>query len=93
MQHQAMHGLYHANASIRGLLKSGLGRMGLLQKQPHPADHKVVILFVVGGISMAEVRCVQQAISAHQGGSTSVQQILIGGTVLARASDVYQNGF
>lgn len=43
----------HAGAtSLSGLLRSGLGRFGL-QAGPKPSDCSTVILFVVGGISVA----------------------------------------
>lgn len=92
LQHQPIPGLYHASASLRGLLKSGLGRIGLLQpKQPHPSDHRRVIVFVLGGICMAELRSVQQAISNMQPVDGSVMQVLAGGTALTAPLDVYRN--
>ena len=92
LQHRPIPGLYHASASLRGLLKSGLGRIGLLQpKQPHPSDHKTVIVFVLGGICMAELRSIQQAVSNMQAVDASVTQVLAGGTALTRSLDVYCN--
>lgn len=94
LQHQHIPGLYHASASLRGLLKSGLGRIGLLQpKQPHPADHKTVIVFVLGGICMAELRAVQQTVSSVQGADGLPVQMLAGGTTLTRPADIYSNLF
>ncbi|KAL3161558.1 hypothetical protein ABBQ32_010425 [Trebouxia sp. C0010 RCD-2024] len=90
LRKQNISGLYHATASIRSLLKSGLGRFGL-QKQPHPADNAVVILFVVGGISMLELREVQQAVDNQTSQGGKLPQLLTGGTVLLRPSDLYQN--
>ena len=94
LQHQPIPSLYHASASLRGLLKSGLGRIGLLQpKQPHPADHKTLILFVLGGISMAEMRGVQQTVSSVQASDGLSAQVMAGGTALTRPGDVYHNLF
>ena len=90
MRKQAIPGLYHATASIRSLLKSGLGRFGL-QKQPHPADNAVVILFVVGGISMLELREVQQELDIHMSHGGKLPQLLTGGTFLLRSRDLYHN--
>jgi len=87
---QIIPGLHHATASLRGLFKSGLGRFGL-QKQPHPADHSVVILFVVGGVSMLELREVHLEIDSRQGLGGKLPQILAGGTVLLRPTDLYHN--
>lgn len=94
LQHQPIPSLYHASASLRGLLKSGLGRIGLLQpKQPHPADHKTVIVFVLGGISMAEMQGVQQTVSSFQASDGPSAQVMAGGTALTRPGDVYHNLF
>ncbi|KAL3161673.1 hypothetical protein ABBQ38_008774 [Trebouxia sp. C0009 RCD-2024] len=90
LRRQNILGLYHATASIRSLLKSGLGRFGL-QKQPHPADNTVVILFVVGGISMLELREVQQAVDNQTSQGGKLPQLLTGGTVLLRPRDLYRN--
>ncbi|DBA79608.1 TPA: hypothetical protein ACH3X1_008295 [Trebouxia sp. C0004] len=90
VKRQVIPGLHHATASLRGLLKSGLGRFGL-QKQPHPADHSVVILFVVGGVSMLELREVHLEIISQQGLGDKLPQILAGGTVLLRPRDLYHN--
>ncbi len=47
----------HAGAtSLSGLLRCGLGRFGL-QAGPKPSDCSTVILFVVGGISLAGGQC------------------------------------
>ena len=74
------------------MLKSGLGRIGLLQpKQPHPADHKTVIVFILGGIGMAEIRAVQQAVSVVQTADGSAMQVMAGGTVLTRPADMCHN--
>ena len=92
MRKQPLPGLYHATASIRSLLKSGLGHFGL-QKQPHPADNAVVILFVVGGVSMLELREVQQELDMQMSHGGKLPQLLTGGTVLLRPRDLYRNLF
>lgn len=90
LKRQTIPGLHHATASLRGLFKSGLGRFGL-QKQPHPADNPVIILFVVGGVSMQELREVHTEINSQQGLGGKLPQILAGGTVLLRPRDLYHN--
>lgn len=90
LKRQAIPGLYHATASLRGLLKSGLGRFGL-QKQPHPADHSVVMLFVIGGVSMMELREVHEEVDSQHNRGGKCPQILTGGTVLLRPRDLHQN--
>ena len=56
-------GLKHANTSIAGLLKSSLGRFGL-QKQPRPGEYPLVVLFVIGGVSIAEIHEVLACVDA-----------------------------
>ena len=53
-------GLQHVTDSLSGLLKSGLSRFGLqFEAPPQPSEHPLVIVFVVGGISMREIRDIQ----------------------------------
>lgn len=75
----------------RGLLKSGLGRFGLVQqKQPQPGDHNTIIIFVVGGISMADIREVRhithERVSAQPGRLPI--KVFLGGTSLMSPQDV-----
>ena len=90
LKRQPIPGLYHATASLRGLLRGGFGRLGL-QKQPHPADNPVVLLFVVGGVSMLELREVCQEIDSQQSPDGKQIQLLIGSAALLRPDDLYQN--
>ncbi len=76
--------------ACRGLLKSGLGRFGLVQKQPQPGDHSTVIIFVVGGISVADLREVRHVVAEKitgQPGRASVK-VLVGGTALMSPHDI-----
>ncbi|EIE22710.1 hypothetical protein COCSUDRAFT_42345 [Coccomyxa subellipsoidea C-169] len=82
--------MQHNSASLGGLLKSGLGRFGLVQKQPQPGDHSTVIIFVVGGISVADLREVRHVVAEKvtgQPGRASVK-VLVGGTALMSPHDV-----
>lgn len=60
-------GLTQANTSLAGLLKSGLGRLGL-QKEHHPGEYGTVMVFVLGGISAVEIHealaCVDAKLAA-----------------------------
>lgn len=57
---QAVPELQHVTDSLGGLLLSGLGRFGLrFEAPPQPWEHSLVIVFVVGGISMREIRELQ----------------------------------
>ena len=51
----------------------------------------MVILFVVGGVSMLELREVHLEIDRQQGLGGKLPQILAGGTVLLRPRDLYHN--
>ena len=55
-----MPGLRHVTDSLSGLFKSGLSRFGLqLEAPPQPAEHPLVVVFVVGDISVREIRDLQ----------------------------------
>ncbi len=75
-----------------GLLKSGLGRLGIGQSAALPAQHSTIIIFVLGGISMADVRAVRQEVlnQASSGGPLEAKQapaVYVGGTHLLTAQD------
>lgn len=82
--------------SLAGLLRSGLGR-GLgrfgLQAGPKPSDCATVILFVLGGISLAELHDIQQAVderaaAASAGPPPPPPRILVGATALLQPGDL-----
>ena len=76
-----------------GILKSGLGRLGIGQTPALPGTHSVIVLFVVGGISMSELRAVKQAAQTLGGSGTQSMttaqrqspRIVVSGTVLLTA--------
>jgi hypothetical protein len=76
----------------RGLLKSGLGRFGLVQKQPQPGDHSTVIIFVVGGMSVADLREVRHVVEEKVSGLAGKASInvLVGGTALVAPQDIVE---
>jgi hypothetical protein len=73
----------------RGLLQSGLGRFGLVNmKQPQPGDYATVLVFVVGGVSLADLREARQTIDDTNGGEGGRStRILVGGTTLLAPAD------
>ena len=73
----------------RGLLQSGLGRFGLVQKQPQPGDYATVIVFVVGGMSLADLREVRLAVDGNNGN----RRIMLGGTSLLSPHQVVDSLF
>ncbi|PRW45607.1 sec1 family domain-containing MIP3 [Chlorella sorokiniana] len=95
----------HAGAtSLSGLLRSGLGRLGV-KAGPKPSDRSTVIVFVLGGVSLAELHEIQQAVderaarassqidgggssSGPQGASQAPPRIIVGGTALLQPRDL-----
>ena len=73
-----------------GLLQSGLGRLGIGQSMPLPGQHSTIIFFMLGGISMAEVRAVRQEVLKHASNSVPLKakrlpSVYVGGTHLLTA--------
>lgn len=72
----------------RGLLTTGLGRIGLGAKKapPQPHDYRTVFIFVVGGVSMADLRSMGEMLQA--GGQAGGVRFVLGGTGLVGPGDV-----
>ncbi|XP_024518035.1 sec1 family domain-containing protein MIP3 [Selaginella moellendorffii] len=68
-------GLKHHSSTVGRFLKSGLGRFGLGQAKHKLSDHKVLLVFVIGGFNAVEVREAR----ALQG---DFDELLMGGTTL-----------
>lgn len=86
----------------RGLLTTGLGRMGFGAKRaaPQPYDYRNIIIFVVGGVSMGELRALSEqlqqappALSALSGGFNDKPRFWVGGTTLVGPADVCRGVF
>lgn len=82
-------GLKHMSSSLTGLLKTGLGRIGL--QQHHPGDYEIVILFVVGGLGMNEISGVSCEVDSLLAESQTIERklpsVLVGGSVLLQPTD------
>jgi hypothetical protein len=98
-------GLTHSSTSLAGLLKSGLGRIGL-QRQPRPSDYPTVLLFVIGGVSLSEIHQVlawadSEAARAQNTASgvgeiepasiKSVPRVLVGGSTLVFPPEILRS--
>ncbi len=70
---------------FRNMINTGLGRFGLKQKQPMPFDHDTVIIFFLGGISVAELRAMNKSVSRL---SDQSMTFLCGGSSLLSPDDV-----
>ena len=84
--------LTHVPSSLGGLLKSSFGLLGL-QSRPKPGDAPLVLLFVVGGLSAAELRDAREAAAIANASATGAGdgprvELLLGGTCLLSATDL-----
>lgn len=80
----------------RALLTSGLGRFGIgAKKAPQPHNYSTVIIFVVGGISMAELRSMadHMADAGFDAGQPQRPRFMLGGTALVSPQDICQQVF
>lgn len=78
------------NASlVAGLLHKGLGRLGFggvsTPVRSHISEYSSVLIFIVGGISPAEVREIRQELEEHKFGHKPT--VLLGGTTWLTAAD------
>ncbi|XP_021566223.1 sec1 family domain-containing protein 2-like [Carlito syrichta] len=73
----------HMSAGLTDLLKTGFS-MFLKVSRPHPSDHPVLILFVVGGVTVSEARMVKDLVAALKPGT----QVTVLSTRLLRPLDV-----
>lgn len=76
--------LKRANSILGGLFKMGLGNFGF-QNPSKPGDHPVVIIFVVGGVTLVEIKQIIEEVKSQ---SPWKPQILLGGTFLLSSSQV-----
>lgn len=67
------------------MINTGLGRFGLKQKQPMPFDHDRLIIFVVGGVSLAEMREMSSIVSSAGDNSFT---FYCGGSCLLSPGDI-----
>jgi len=58
----------------------------------HPSDYDAVVVFVVGGISSAEVRELRQELEQHRYGRVR-PALVVGGTALVGPADVVRHVF
>lgn len=73
----------HMSGGLTDLLKTGFS-MFMKVSRPHPSDHPVLFLFLVGGVTPSELRLIKEAVSAHK----PATQVLVLATRLLRPTDV-----
>uniref|UniRef100_A0AAZ3SBC8 Sec1 family domain containing 2 n=1 Tax=Oncorhynchus tshawytscha TaxID=74940 RepID=A0AAZ3SBC8_ONCTS len=71
----------HMSGGLTGLLKTGIS---MFMNRPHPSDHGLLFLFLVGGVTPSELRLIRKVVSAHKPGT----QVLVLSTRLLRPTDV-----
>ncbi|XP_055042841.2 sec1 family domain-containing protein 2 isoform X1 [Misgurnus anguillicaudatus] len=73
----------HMSGGLTDLLKTGFS-MFMKVNRPHPGDHPLLFLFLVGGVTPSELRLIREVVSSHKSGT----QVLVMSTRLLRPSDV-----
>ncbi|XP_062306912.1 sec1 family domain-containing protein 2-like [Osmerus eperlanus] len=73
----------HMSGGLTDLLKTGFS-MFMKVSRPHPSDHALLLLFLVGGVTPSELRLVREVVAAHKPGT----QVLVLSTRLLRPSDI-----
>ncbi|XP_062991844.1 sec1 family domain-containing protein 2 [Elgaria multicarinata webbii] len=72
----------HMSSGLTDLLKTGFS-MFMKVSRPHPSDHPLVIIFMVGGVTVSEVKMVKDLVTAQKPG---VQVIVLSTTLLTPLS-------
>ncbi|KAF5900540.1 sec1 family domain-containing protein 2, partial [Clarias magur] len=58
----------HASGGLTDLLKTGFS-MFMKVNRPHPSDHPLLILFMVGGVTASELRLIHEVVATHKAGT------------------------
>ncbi|MGH0150886.1 UNVERIFIED_CONTAM: hypothetical protein FKN15_056246 [Acipenser sinensis] len=75
--------IVHMSAGLTDLLKTGFS-MFMKVSRPHPSDHPLLILFVVGGVTPSEVHLIKEVVSSHK----SALQIIVLSSRLLKPLDI-----
>ncbi|NWX31171.1 SCFD2 protein, partial [Notiomystis cincta] len=67
----------HMSSGLTDLLKTGFS-MFMKVNRPHPGDHPLLIIFMVGGVSVSEVKIVKDLVAARKPGT----QVIVLSSVL-----------
>ncbi|KAM4628532.1 sec1 family domain-containing protein 2 [Polymixia lowei] len=73
----------HMSGGLTDLLKTGFS-MFMKVTRPHPSDHPLLFLFLIGGITPSELRLIKEIVSARKPGT----QVLVLSTRLLRPTDI-----
>ncbi|NXF93039.1 SCFD2 protein, partial [Eubucco bourcierii] len=58
----------HLSAGLTDLLKTGFS-MFMKVNRPHPGDHPLLIIFVLGGVTVSEVKMMKDVVATRKPGS------------------------
>ncbi|XP_048381951.1 sec1 family domain-containing protein 2 [Stegostoma tigrinum] len=75
----------YMSGGLTELLKTGFS-MFMKVSRPHPSDHPLLILFLVGGVTASEVRMIKESVSMHKPSC----QVIVLATRLLNPLDVTQ---
>ncbi|NXY59377.1 SCFD2 protein, partial [Callaeas wilsoni] len=67
----------HMSSGLTDLLKTGFS-MFMKVNRPHPGDHPLLIIFMVGGVSVSEVKIVKDLVATRKPGT----QVIVLSSVL-----------
>ncbi|PIK38839.1 putative sec1 family domain-containing protein 2 [Apostichopus japonicus] len=71
------------STGLRDLLKTGF-RLFMNVSKPRPSDNPLLILFVIGGVTLSEVKLIKEAVNAK----SSKTQVIVGSTQIAKAQNI-----
>ncbi|NXK97293.1 SCFD2 protein, partial [Formicarius rufipectus] len=74
----------HMSSGLTDLLKTGFS-MFMKVNRPHPGDHPLLIIFMVGGVSISEVKMVKDLVATRKPGT---QVIVLSSALLTPHSAV-----
>ncbi|NXT94305.1 SCFD2 protein, partial [Anhinga rufa] len=58
----------HVSSGLTDLLKTGFS-MFMKVNRPHPGDHPLLIIFMVGGVTVSEVKMVKDLVATRKPGT------------------------
>ncbi|NXG68705.1 SCFD2 protein, partial [Baryphthengus martii] len=58
----------HVSSGLTDLLKTGFS-MFMKVNRPHPGDHPLLIIFMVGGVTVSEVKIVKDLVATRKAGT------------------------
>ncbi|NWY94513.1 SCFD2 protein, partial [Loxia curvirostra] len=67
----------HISSGLTDLLKTGFS-MFMKMNRPHPGDHPLLIIFMVGGVAVSEVKMVKDLVASRKPGT----QVIVLSSVL-----------